>query len=102
MWTLPELRGTPMTLAIQAAMVKGAMDSRAKRVYWVVDIKNTRQMALVEKKIGAQKEGVLRNLARINDGRWCDSAVFSLVGDEMRQAVARIEAQLEIDFSKSD
>lgn len=101
-WTPPDLRGTPLTLATQAAMIQGAINWRAKRLTWVVDTLNTRQMVLVEKKIGAHKEGVLRNVARINDGRWCNSAVFSLVGDEMSQAVARMETQLEIDFSQSD
>jgi len=102
MWTPPHLRGTPMALAVQAAMISGAVAWRAKRVYWMVDMLNTRQAAFVEKKIGAQKEGVLKSVARMNDGRWADIAIYALVGDRLEEAVERIEASLEREFAEAD
>ena len=102
MWTPPNLRGSPMTLAMQAAMLTSAVAWRAKRVYWMVDVLNTRQTAFVEKKISARREGVLESVARMNDGRWADIAIYALVGDRLEEAVERIEASLEREFAGAD
>ena len=102
MWVPPHLRGTSIALATQAAMIQGAINWRAKRVFWFVDVLNTRQVAFLENKVGAQKEGVFESVARMNDGRWSDIAVYALVGDRLENAVEQIEARLEIEFAETD
>lgn len=95
LWTTPTARGTNASLAIQAAMIERAIAWRAKRVYWVADIRNERLCRFLETRIGAVKEGEFECFARMNDGRWCDAAVYALVGDKLAAALPRIEALLE-------
>lgn len=97
-WTPENKRGTSVSLAIQTAMLRGAIAWRAKRVYWVVDITNEPMMKFVGEKIGAKKEGVIECYARMIDGRWSDSAVFALVGDNIQAGIDRIEAKLRLEF----
>ena len=97
-WTPEEKRGTTAPLAVQAAMLRGALAWRAKRVYWVVDITNEPMMNFVGEKVGAKKEGVIECYARMIDGRWSDSAVFALVGDNIQTAIDRIEIKLRLEF----
>ncbi len=101
-WMPPHLRGSPISLATQAAMLQGAIEWRARRVFWLVDVLNTRYSHFLEEKVGAKKEGVLESYARMNDGRWSTSAVYALVGDGIPKAVKRIEANLAREFSVTD
>ena len=94
-WTTPEARGSNITLAAQMAMIQRAVDWRAKRVYWFADLLNEPYMAFLEGKIGARKEGEMECVARMNDGRWADAAVYALVGDKLKEAPARLQAMLE-------
>ncbi len=94
-WTPPSVRGSKLPIAIQAAMIQRAIDWRAKRIYWVVDVTNTRYSAFLERKIGAIKEGQFESFARLNNGRWCDAAVYALAGDKLNGVVPRLEAMLE-------
>lgn len=95
MWTRPEVRGSKVTLAAQLAMIQRAVDWRAKRVYWMADLLNEPYMAFLESKIGARKEGEMECVARMNDGRWADAAVYALVGDRLKETPARLLAMLE-------
>lgn len=101
-WTPPEVRGTSMALAIQAAMIQGAINWRAKRVYWLVDSLNTRYAKFISEKVGARKEGEFESYARMNDGRWSNMGVYALVGDRLTEAVARIKKTLEKEFPSPD
>lgn len=102
MWTPPQLRGKPYALAIQGALLKGAIEWRAKRIYWMVDVLNERQIAFTENKLCAIREGVFKSVVRMNDGRWADVAIFALVGDQLAEAAQRIENQLETEFKLLD
>lgn len=102
MWMPPHLRGSPISLATQAAMIQGAINWRAKRVYWYVDVLNTRYSHFVEEKVGAKKEGVFESCARMNDGRWSTAAIYALVGDRLQEAVDRIEGTLAKEFADLD
>lgn len=102
MWMPPHLRGTTIALATQAAMIKGAIAWRAKRVYWMVDVLNTRAEHFLEHKIGANKEGQFESHARMNDGRWSTSACYALVGDKLHLALERIERTLEAEYALPD
>jgi len=101
-WTPEHIRGSKVPLAIQAAMLKGLVNWRAKRAYWIVNIRNERMVSFLEQKIMAKKEGEFEFYARMNDGSWSTSAVYALVGDGIKAAVERIEAQLEIEFAPAD
>ena len=50
-------RGTNAPLAIQSAMLSGALAWRVKRVYWVVDVLNEPMVHFLSDKIGANKDG---------------------------------------------
>lgn len=95
MWSPKQVRGSDLPLAVQAAMLRAACNWRARRVYWIVDVMNKPMMSFAANKIGAKKEGEFESYARMNDGRWCDAAVFALVGDGLHDAAERIEARLE-------
>ena len=102
LWTMPDARGSYSALATQAAMIQGAIDWRAKRVYWLVDTLNTPLVKFIEEKVGARKEGEMESYARMNDGRWSNMAIYALVGNRLGEAVARIEATLKKDFPETD
>ena len=101
-WTPNHIRGSKVPLAIQAVMLKGLVEWRAKRAYWIVNIRNERMTSFLEEKIGAKKEGEFEYYARMNDGSWSTSAVYGLVGDGILKAVKRIEATLEREFAVTD
>lgn len=94
-WTVPDARGSNVTLAAQAAMVRRTVEWRAKRVYWLADMLNKPYMAFLEQKIQAEKEGEMKCVARMNDGRWCDMAVYALTGEALKEAPDRLTAMLD-------
>ncbi|RIJ31498.1 GNAT family N-acetyltransferase [Henriciella algicola] len=93
-WIEPELRGGEVVDHIQYLMLKRAYQWRARRVAWWLSQKNERAIAAVEK-IGAQREGVLRQHTRFADGSWADLVVLSLVGDEIRDSMAMLGELIE-------
>ncbi len=101
-WTPEAKRGSNMALSIQAAMLRGTVAWRAKRVYWIVDVLNAPMIHLLEEKIGAHKDGEFEYWARMNDGRWSTSAVYSLVGDRIAEATEEIEKRIAMDFASAD
>ena len=94
-WITPAYRGTSMTLAIQCAMLERAYERGARRVFWMADTSNSRMVGFLESKIGAVREGVLRCFTRMNDGHWCDAAIYALVGDEISDAIRRLNMKLD-------
>ena len=102
MWSPKQYRGSPYTLAIQAAMMQAALDWRAKRIFWTADGGNARLISFLEEKVRAKKEGEFRSVFRMTDGRWSDVHTYALVGDEIAEAIAKIESELEIEFSELD
>ncbi|MCZ4296651.1 GNAT family N-acetyltransferase [Henriciella marina] len=93
-WVEPALRGSAVVEHIHYLMLKRAYQWRARRVAWWLSLKNERAIAAVEK-VGAKREGVLRQHTRFADGSWADLVVLSLVGDEIRDSMAMLGEQIE-------
>lgn len=100
-WIQPDLRGSDVVDHIQYLMLKRAYQWRARRVAWWLSQSNERAIAAVEK-IGATREGVLRQHTRFADGSWADLVVLSLVGDEIRDAMAALGEQIETRAADSN
>jgi len=94
-WIVPEMRRSPMFTAMMAAMIRRASDWRARRVSWQVDTRNKPLRRALER-MGVQQEGILRSVARLNNGEWSDVAIHALVQDEIREAANRLETTLEL------
>ncbi|MEM9668941.1 MAG: GNAT family protein [Pseudomonadota bacterium] len=93
-WIVPEMRGTHVFKAMQAALIRRAFDWRARRISWHVDTRNLPLRGALEG-LGVPSEGVLRSVARLNNGEWSDIVVHALVQDEIKEAADRLEAALE-------
>ncbi|RIJ24437.1 N-acetyltransferase [Henriciella barbarensis] len=100
-WVEPALRGSAVVEHIHYLMLKRAYQWRARRVAWWLSLKNERAIAAVEK-IGAKREGVLRQHTRFADGSWADLVVLSLVSDEIRDSMAMLGEQIEKRDADSD
>lgn len=90
-WLEPHLRGHGVYAAVQKLLIQRALDWGAKRIEWYVEERNTRAVRAIEA-IGAIKEGVLREYEKFADGEWVDVAVLSMLRDEAKSAVHRLEA----------
>ena len=90
-WLEPHLRGHGVYAAIQKLLIQRALDWGAKRIEWYVEERNTRAVRAIES-IGALKEGVLRQYEKFADGEWVDVAVLSMLRDEAKAAVHRLDA----------
>lgn len=64
------------------------------RVQFKADARNERSLRAIER-IGARKEGVLRNHLILPDGRYRDSVFFSIVDSEWPEVKARLEQMLK-------
>lgn len=90
-WLEPHLRGLGVYAAIQKLLIQRALDWGAKRIEWYVEERNTRAIRAIES-IGALKEGVLREYEKFADGEWVDVTVLSMLRDEAKSAVHRLDA----------
>lgn len=90
-WLEPHLRGLGVYAAIQKLLIQRALDWGAKRIEWYVEERNARAIRAIES-IGALKEGVLREYEKFADGEWVDVAVLSMLRDEAKSSVHRLEA----------
>ncbi len=90
-WLEPHLRGLGVYAAIQKLLIQRALDWGAKRIEWYVEDRNSRAVRAIES-IGALKEGVLREYEKFADGEWVDVAVLSMLRDEAKGAVHRLDA----------
>ncbi|MEM8635290.1 MAG: GNAT family protein [Pseudomonadota bacterium] len=93
-WIMPEMRRSSMFTAMTAAMVRRASEWRARRVSWQVDTRNKPLRRALER-MGIPQEGIMRSVARLNNGEWSDVVVYALVQDEIREAANRLESTLE-------
>ncbi len=92
-WLDPELRGLGIYAAIQKLMIQRALDWGARRISWPIEADNERAIRAV-KGLGATHEGVLRNYERFADGQWVDIAILSMLRDEAKSAVMKLDATL--------
>ena len=92
-WLEPHLRGRGVYAAIQKLLIERALDWGAKRIEWYVEERNGRAVRAIQS-IGAIKEGVLREYEKFADGEWVDVAVLSMLHDEAKGAVHRLEKMM--------
>jgi RimJ/RimL family protein N-acetyltransferase len=93
----PEARSTPINAESKRLLLGHAFDSGAVRVQFNVDIRNARSQAAVEK-LGAFKEGVLRQNKITWTGHLRDTAVFSIVDTDWPGVRERLDFRLTEDF----
>ncbi|GAB5457528.1 MAG: hypothetical protein Hens3KO_05580 [Henriciella sp.] len=74
-------------------LIQRAHDWQAKRLSWHVSPNNAAAMSAMTF-LGATQEARLRYYIRTGDGRWSDIIVFSMLRDEMRQAVTRLKKRI--------
>ncbi len=91
-WHPPEKRGTLVFPATQCLLMKRALEWGARRIAWTVDARNIAALEAFER-LGAQREGVLRAFMRMTDGSWADVQILSMLRDEAKAAVERLEAK---------
>ena len=95
-WHPEEMRGTNIFPATQLVMIKRALECRALRIEWMIGERNERAVAAYER-IGAKREGILRNYQRLADGSWANLVVFSLLAEESSEVIKRLENHLGIE-----
>lgn len=83
--------------ALQEAMIRRASGWGAQRIVWSVSANNDRMMRAMMR-LGTKQDGVLRSAYRMNDGSWCDTAIFSLVKDEIPDSLVRLGEELKDAF----
>jgi RimJ/RimL family protein N-acetyltransferase len=81
----PSVRGTGFNRRVKQLMLDRALASGFRRVEFRIDTRNARSMAAVEK-LGAVREGTLRQNRITWTGYIRDTAVYSILADEWRQA----------------
>ena len=86
-WIGEPYRGSGLVDHIQFLMLRRSLGWRARRVEWMLSTRNARAIASVEK-LGATREGMLRQHSRFADGSWADLVVLSLIGEEIAAAVS--------------
>ena len=89
-WIEPHLRGKGVYAATQSLLIQRALDWGAKRIEWLVENRNDRAIRAI-KALGAQQEGVLREYEKFADGEWVDVAVLSMLRDEAKDAIRKLE-----------
>ncbi|MGB3625290.1 MAG: GNAT family protein [Henriciella sp.] len=93
-WIDQPYRGTGMIDHIQLLMLRRSLGWRARRVEWLLSTRNERAIASVEK-LGATREGLLRQHSRFADGSWADLVILSLIGEEIVAAVSVLSARID-------
>ena len=79
----PPLRGTGFNEAVKALMIGRAVECGFRRIEFRVDARNARSQAAMAK-IGATREGVLRQDRITWTGHVRDTVLFSILADEWR------------------
>ena len=86
-WHPEKYRGTAIVPATQLALLTRAHEARFRRISYFVPEQNERAIRAFSK-MGAQREGLIRNYMRTAGGTWANMVVLSLVGDEIKAAIA--------------
>jgi RimJ/RimL family protein N-acetyltransferase len=93
----PEGRSSPVNPESKRLMLAHAFEAGAIRVEFMIDVRNARSQAAVTK-LGATKEGVLRNHKITWTGYVRDTAVFSITDYEWPGVRQRLDFRLSEDF----
>jgi RimJ/RimL family protein N-acetyltransferase len=89
----PDVRASFVNPEAKMLMPGHAFDSGAGRVQFTVDVRNTRSQAAVAK-LGAVREGVLRQDTRTWSGHIRDTVVFSILDSEWPTVKLGLERRL--------
>ena len=93
-WYGLDYQGTLVNTECKYLLLKHAFETLGCiRVWFKADQRNTRSLRALER-LGAVKEGVLRNHMILPDGFIRDSVVYSLLPEEWSQVKTRLEAKL--------
>lgn len=92
-WYCARAQGTQINPAAKLALLTHAFACGAERVELKTDARNTRSRAAMEK-MGAQFEGVHRRHMRYPDGRWRDTAWYSVIADDWARVRTGLQARL--------
>lgn len=95
-WYAPAAQGTKINPAAKLALLSHAFACGAERVELKTDALNARSRAAMEK-MGAQFEGVHRRHMRYPDGRWRDTAWYSVIAADWPAVRAGLEARLTVN-----
>ncbi|HVR55544.1 MAG TPA: GNAT family protein [Pseudolabrys sp.] len=90
----PDQRGTGMNTAAKYEMLQHAFGSGANRVQFRVDAVNGRSCAALEK-LGAVREGILREDRIVWTGRVRNTVIFSILHSEWPAIGARLVGQMQ-------
>lgn len=93
----PDARSGPVNPEVKRLMLTHAFEAGAIRVEFMVDVRNARSQAAVLK-LGASKEGVLRNHKITWTGHVRDTAVFSITDYDWPGIKQRLDFRLSEDF----
>jgi RimJ/RimL family protein N-acetyltransferase len=93
-WYGLDYQGTLVNTECKYLLLQHAFDTlECIRVWFKADARNARSLRALER-IGAVKEGILRNHMILPDGHIRDSVVYSLIPEEWPQVKTRLEALL--------
>lgn len=93
-WLAPDQRGTRTNPEMKRLMLAHAFDDRrAIRLALKTDLRNTQSQRAIEK-LGAVKEGVLRDHVIMPDGYRRSTVVYSLTADEWPAVRQRLDIRL--------
>jgi RimJ/RimL family protein N-acetyltransferase len=93
-WYAPEFQRTGVNTECKYLMLKYAFEMMGCiRVQFKADVRNERSVRAIER-LGAVREGVLRNHYILPDGRFRDSVYFSILDEEWPGVKKRLEEKL--------
>jgi RimJ/RimL family protein N-acetyltransferase len=93
-WYGPEFQRTAVNTECKYLMIRHAFETlRCIRVQLKTDLLNVRSQKAIER-IGAKKEGILRNHIILPDGRIRDSVFYSILDSEWPDVKKRLEEML--------
>jgi len=93
-WYGPDFQRTPVNTECKYLLLRHAFETlNCIRVQLKTDLRNERSQKAIER-IGAVKEGVLRNHMILPDGRYRDSVYYSILDTEWAGVKARLEEMM--------
>jgi N-acetyltransferase len=95
-WYAAAAQGTRINPAAKLSLIAHAFTCGAERVELKTDALNARSRAAMEK-MGAQFEGIHRRHMRYPDGRWRDTAWYSIIAADWPAVRAGLEARLAVN-----
>jgi RimJ/RimL family protein N-acetyltransferase len=95
-WYSPEFQQTGVNTECKYLMLKYAFeDMKCIRVQFKADVRNVRSVRAIER-LGAVREGVLRNHYILQDGTFRDSVYFSILDQEWPRVKMKLETKLAL------